>query len=68
MLGQKNNSDARLVHKRQEMEKSSSILCSRIQATLDKKKLKAANCDVLPFADNLYNIWFMLDQLKVDLD
>ncbi|XP_021745266.1 uncharacterized protein LOC110711194 [Chenopodium quinoa] len=58
----------RLVTKRQEMQKSTSVLCPRIHAMLEKEKSKAALCDVLPSSDTVFNVKYFLDQLKVDLE
>ncbi|KAL2944399.1 Structure-specific endonuclease subunit slx4, partial [Bienertia sinuspersici] len=58
----------RLVSKRQEMEKQTSMLCPRIQVMLEKEKVKAVYCDVLPSAENIFNVRHNLDQLNVDLD
>ncbi|KAL2904744.1 Replicase polyprotein 1ab [Bienertia sinuspersici] len=57
----------RLVSKRQEMEKQGTELCPRIQILLDKEKDKACYCDVLPSADQVFNVKHNLDQLNVDL-
>ncbi|KAL2928879.1 MutS protein-like protein 5 [Bienertia sinuspersici] len=57
----------RLVKRRKEMEKCSSVLCPRIQARLEKEKEKASNCDVLPSSDSVFNVRYYLDQLNVDL-
>ncbi|XP_010667686.1 uncharacterized protein LOC104884698 [Beta vulgaris subsp. vulgaris] len=58
----------RLVLKRQEMTKCTSVLCPRIQAKLDLEKVKAADCDVLPSTDTLFNVQYYLDKLNVDLE
>lgn len=42
----------RLVKKRQEMEKATSILCPK----LDKEKDKASQCEVIPSTNNLFNV------------
>ncbi|XP_057248313.1 uncharacterized protein LOC130590266 [Beta vulgaris subsp. vulgaris] len=57
----------RLCNKRQSMEKSSGKICPRIQAMLDKEKDKAANCDVMPSIEHIFNVRYYLDQLIVDL-
>ncbi|XP_056690243.1 uncharacterized protein [Spinacia oleracea] len=64
----RNNLMQRLVLKRQQMEKSTSVLCPRIQQKLEKEKTKAANCDVIPSTDTLFNVNYYLDQLVVDLE
>ncbi|XP_056690438.1 uncharacterized protein [Spinacia oleracea] len=64
----RNNLMQRLVVKRQQMEKSTSILCPRIQQKLEKEKAKASNCDVIPSTDTLFNVNYYLDQLVVDLE
>ncbi|XP_056686307.1 uncharacterized protein [Spinacia oleracea] len=58
----------RMVSKRQEIQKATSILCPRIQARLEDEKLKAANCDVIPSSDHLFNVNYYLDKLVVDLE
>ncbi|XP_056695664.1 uncharacterized protein [Spinacia oleracea] len=58
----------RLVVKRQAMQKSTSTVCQRIQVKLDQEKAKAANCDVIPSTDTLFNVNYYLDQLVVDLE
>ncbi|XP_056698676.1 uncharacterized protein [Spinacia oleracea] len=58
----------RLVVKRQAMQKSTSTVCQRIQVKLDQEKTKAANCDVIPSTDTLFNVNYYLDQLVVDLE
>ncbi|XP_056694728.1 uncharacterized protein [Spinacia oleracea] len=58
----------RLVCKKKGIQKTPSLLCPRIQAKLEKEKTKAANCEVLPSTDNLFNVRYYLDQLNVDLD
>lgn len=58
----------RLVKKRQDMEKSSLLLCPRIQAKLEQEKEKAANCEVIPSTDHLFNVTYYLNQLVVDLE
>ncbi|KAL2898965.1 hypothetical protein RDABS01_024047 [Bienertia sinuspersici] len=57
----------RLVNKRKEIEKWSSVLCPKIQARFEKEKEKAAMCDVLPSSESLFNVRYYLDQLNVDL-
>ncbi|XP_021742994.1 uncharacterized protein LOC110709089 [Chenopodium quinoa] len=57
----------RLVKKRHEMEKWTSLLCPRIQARLEKEKEKAADCEVLPSSVSQFNVRYYLDQLNVDL-
>ncbi|XP_056683534.1 uncharacterized protein [Spinacia oleracea] len=64
----KNNLMQKLVLKRQQMEKSTSILCPRIKQKLEKEKEKAANCDVIPSTDTLFNVNYYPDQLVVDLE
>ncbi|XP_056688557.1 uncharacterized protein [Spinacia oleracea] len=58
----------RMLIKKQEMEKSTSVICPRIQAKLEEEKVKAANCDVVPSTDTLFNVKYYLDQLTVDLE
>ncbi|XP_021723216.1 uncharacterized protein LOC110690668 [Chenopodium quinoa] len=57
----------RLVNKKKEMQKHTSILCPRVRARLEKEKEKAAYCDVLPSSDRLFNVRYCLDQVNVDL-
>ncbi|XP_074281764.1 uncharacterized protein LOC141606508 [Silene latifolia] len=58
----------RLVQKRQEMEKTNSEICPRIKAKLEKEKLEAAHCDVLPSHDHLFQVEHNLDKLTVNLE
>ncbi|XP_057246711.1 uncharacterized protein LOC130589463 [Beta vulgaris subsp. vulgaris] len=58
----------RLVLKRQEMQKATSKLCPKIQLKLEGEKTKAANCDVFPSTETLFNVNYYLDQLVVDLE
>ncbi|XP_048492644.1 uncharacterized protein LOC125493383 [Beta vulgaris subsp. vulgaris] len=58
----------RLVSKRQEMQKTTSKLCPRIQLKLEGEKTKAANCDVIPSTETLFNVNYYQDQLVVDLE
>lgn len=58
----------RLVAKRKDMEKHTSLLCPRIQSMLEKEKDKAAYCDVIPSTDTIFNVNHNLDQLVVDLE
>lgn len=50
------------------MGKSKSVVCPRIQAKLELEKEKAANCDVLPSGDNLFQVRYYLDSLTVNLE
>ncbi|XP_021720273.1 uncharacterized protein LOC110687934 [Chenopodium quinoa] len=58
----------RLVLKRQAMMKATSMLCPRIQAKLEAKKAKAAECEVTPSSETLFNVNYNLDQLVVNLE
>ncbi|XP_021747734.1 uncharacterized protein LOC110713593 [Chenopodium quinoa] len=58
----------RMVKKRQDMEKTTTYLCPRIQSKLDKEKNKAAYCEVLPSSDTLSNVSYNLDQVVVNLE
>ncbi|XP_057250649.1 uncharacterized protein LOC104893349 [Beta vulgaris subsp. vulgaris] len=58
----------RLVKKKQEMEKSASLICPRIKTKLEKEKIKAAFCDVLPSTETLFQVNHQLDSLIVDLE
>ncbi|XP_021715161.1 uncharacterized protein LOC110683116 [Chenopodium quinoa] len=58
----------RMVKKRQDMEKTTTYLCPRIQSKLDKEKNKAAYCEVLPSSDTLFNLSYNLDQVVVNLE
>ncbi|XP_021729979.1 uncharacterized protein LOC110696947 [Chenopodium quinoa] len=58
----------RLVVKRQAMMKATSILFPRIKAKLEAEKAKAAQCEVIPSSETLFNVNYNLDQLVVDLE
>ncbi|XP_021736277.1 uncharacterized protein LOC110702843 [Chenopodium quinoa] len=58
----------RMVVKRQAMMKATSILCPRIQAKLEAEKAKAAECEVTPSFEILFNVNYNLDQLVVNLE
>ncbi|XP_048491353.1 uncharacterized protein LOC125492686 [Beta vulgaris subsp. vulgaris] len=58
----------RLVQKRVEMEKCTTVLCHRIQKKLEKEKETAANCNVLHSSTTLFQINHNLDSLTVDLE
>lgn len=58
----------RLVQKRIEMQKCTSVLCPNIQKKLEKEKDKAAHCDVMPSTESLFNVGYHLDQLVVNLE
>ena len=57
----------RLVMKRQEMEKTTSVLCPRIQAKLDKEKEKVANCFPMPSNNLIFQVNHKMDCLTVNM-
>ena len=57
----------RLVMKRQEMEKTTSVLCLRIQAKLDKEKEEAAKCFLMPSNNLIFKENHNMDCLTVDM-
>ncbi|XP_021750658.1 uncharacterized protein LOC110716347 [Chenopodium quinoa] len=58
----------RLVIKRQEMEKWKSVLCPRIQKKLESEKEEAANCEVIPSSQSVFQVSHILDTMSVDLE
>ena len=58
----------RLVLKRQEIEKSSTMVCPRIQAKLEIEKEETANCFLLPSINLIFQVNHKMDNLTVDLD
>ncbi|XP_021767683.1 uncharacterized protein LOC110732078 [Chenopodium quinoa] len=58
----------RLMLKRLDMQKCTSTLCPKIQMKLETEKEKAANCDVTPSTETLFNVNYCLDQLVVNLE
>lgn len=58
----------RLVQKRQAMEKSTAIVCPRIQVKLNKEKEEAANCMAMPSSDILFQVNHRMDSLNVNLE
>ncbi|XP_021767694.1 uncharacterized protein LOC110732089 [Chenopodium quinoa] len=58
----------RLVIKRQEMEKWKSVLCPRIQKKLESEKGEAANCEVIPSSQTVFQVSHILDTMYVDLE
>ena len=57
----------RLVMKRQGMEKTTSMLCPRIQAKLEKEKEEAANCFSMPSSNLIFQVNHKMDCLIVDM-
>ncbi|KAL2929049.1 Polycystic kidney disease protein 1-like 3 [Bienertia sinuspersici] len=53
---------------RQEMEKSTALICPRVQAKLEKEKEEATKCTVLPSTSKVFETNHFLDSLTVDLD
>ncbi|CAH9070455.1 unnamed protein product [Cuscuta epithymum] len=58
----------RLVVKRQQVEKTSGMLCPKIKARLEKEKDEAANCTPLPSSQILFQVCHRLDSLIVNLE
>lgn len=58
----------RLAVKKMEMEKSSALLCPRIQKKLDKAKALAAQCRVIPSTATIFQVSHLMDSLSVDLE
>ena len=54
--------------KRQEMEKSSVVVCLGIQAKLKTEKQKVANCFIMPSTNLIFQVNHKMDNLIVDLD
>ena len=57
----------RLVMKRQEMEKTTSVLCPRIQAKLEKEKEEAANYFLMPSNNLIFQVNHKMNCLTVDM-
>ena len=57
----------RLVMKRQGMEKTTSVLCPRIQAKLEKEKEEAVNCFPMPSSNLIFQVNHKMDCLTVDM-
>ena len=57
----------RLGMKRQEMEKTTSVLCPRIQAKLDKEKEEGANSFPMPSNNLIFQVNNKMDCLTVDM-
>ncbi|KAL2903319.1 Gag-Pol polyprotein [Bienertia sinuspersici] len=58
----------RLALKKQEMEKSTSMICPRVQTKLEKNKDEAAKCHVMPSTSTIFQVNYYLDSLTVDLE
>ena len=58
----------RLVLKRQEIEKCSTVVCPRIQAKLEIEKEVVANCFPMPSTNLIFQLNYNMDSLIVDLD
>ena len=49
------------------MEKTTSVLCPRIQAKLDKEKKEAANCFLMPSSNLIFQMNHKMDCLTIDM-
>ena len=49
------------------MEKTTSVLCPRIEAKLDKEKEEAANCFPMPFNNLIFQVNHKMDCLTLDI-
>ena len=57
----------RFVMKRQEMEKTTFVLCPRIQAKLDKEDEEVVNCFPMPSRNLIFLVNHKMDYLTVDM-
>ena len=57
----------RLVMKRQEIEKTTFVLCPRIQEKLEKEKEEATNCFPMPSSNLIFQVNHKMDCLTIDM-
>ncbi|KAL2928614.1 RAP domain-containing protein chloroplastic, partial [Bienertia sinuspersici] len=58
----------RLAMKNMEMEKTTTLICPRIQAKLEKAKKESAECNVVPSTRTIFQVSQKMDVVSVDLE